>query len=259
MLSSVWVWLVSAYAFDVVALFAAGLGVTFARSPEISDISKANWFFGAAFFIAALRVSHWLIAASNAPTRVVWAFFVFGLLGIMWVWVYGWVDQKVNLAKRHDEDVIQARRETYIQFVEERTRRVSLYGEMFFQQSILELRIAEQRSLLPKHNPKLDAELDHRIAEQERWRDKKNEHDADFARTLAAIRLNFPRSDGFDAALATLSEGIPIVVSGTRPTGGQAAIQQWMQNEQDRFKAILAKQVLEPAVFLVGYMEEHMQ
>jgi hypothetical protein len=79
------------------AFFLAATGVALALSPDREDVSKAHWFFGAAFLLALGRTIH-LVSTWKETTSLRYglSFVLFGAIGLGWIVVYDWVNGKVH-------------------------------------------------------------------------------------------------------------------------------------------------------------------
>src|ERR1700686_3042143 len=101
-------WLISPHVFEVAALFIAGIGVALALSSERGDVTKAHYFFAAAFLLTFGRVAQLLLQwHESEANKYIATFFLFGSLGVAWLAVYVWVDNKLSRVPTETPAVVQ--------------------------------------------------------------------------------------------------------------------------------------------------------
>jgi hypothetical protein len=90
-------WIFGSHFFDVFIGIAVGAVLSMGLSSERRDISLALWILAITAGLTACRAGHWLLTAKNLPLpRGLLAFVLFGLIGLSWYWLYGWLAKKLD-------------------------------------------------------------------------------------------------------------------------------------------------------------------
>lgn len=88
-------WVFSPVVFEVGALFALAIGVSMALATASHDIKKAHWFFAVGFILTIGRVGQFVANMTTSPAlKYGVTFFIFGLVGVLWVGTHDWVLKK---------------------------------------------------------------------------------------------------------------------------------------------------------------------